>query len=696
MRFSLTAKDVLDGVWSIVATAVGLGVAIAVVDGVSTDNPWGLLVVACTVIFVFQVVAAPVLRRLASLGSAILAVVLGLVGQVALLVLALRIAPGMHSESWGSALAVIVVAALVMAVGRWVVGSADSSYVVGNAINRGRRASRRAARARGGAPDPTPRQGGILVVMLDGVSPAVLRRAVAAGQAPTITRWLYTGSHRFQPWWVQVPCTTPASTAGLLHGDDTEVVAFRWWDRKEDRLVVTNRPADAHLVEGRLRSGGGLLRDGGVAVSTMFTGEADTSLLVMSRTGRSRGGMGPGEAFVPFFASPFLFPRALVLTIGEMLKELYQGRRQRIRGVIPRVPRTGAYVLLRGVTNVLLRDLNLALLAEYMSKGAPAIFVDLVDYDEIAHHAGPERPESLRALEGLDTVLHNLEQVQDVVDADYRIVVVSDHGQSLGATFEQLAGISLSDRVGQLMGVASAGTVSADAGEEYGPVNTLISSFLSTRKAKETGTVLGPDKVPVSTTGPDGEDVTLPELAVIASGNLGMVWFPRVPARPDLAAVTRRWPDLVAGLLSTPGVGVVMVAEEDGAVLVGRDGLRRIGGAADGEVTGCDPLAPYPLQAAADLVRVHGLRHCGDLVLVSTVEQLGLVHAFEGLVGSHGGLGGDQNEAILIHPSEWTPDEDLLAPVGGEPHGPRTYVGSPQVHEQLLRWRRRAGAGPRE
>jgi hypothetical protein len=67
-----------------------------------------------------------------------------------------------------------------------------------------------------------------------------------------------------------------------------------------------------------------LLADGGVSVSNIFTGDAPTALMTMSRVSGT-GGLGPGGAYIRFFASPFVFVRALVLTVGEMVKELYQG-----------------------------------------------------------------------------------------------------------------------------------------------------------------------------------------------------------------------------------------------------------------------------------------------------------------------------------------------------------------------------------
>ena len=91
----------------------------------------------------------------------------------------------------------------------------------------------------------------------------------------------------------------------------------------------------------------------------------------------------------------------------------------------------------------MLRDLNTAVVCDEMLRGTRSIYVDYVDYDEIAHHAGMFRPESLAALEGLDSVLHSLEQVANVAPRRYWIILVSDHGQSQGPIFSDRYGVDL-------------------------------------------------------------------------------------------------------------------------------------------------------------------------------------------------------------------------------------------------------------
>ena len=63
----------------------------------------------------------------------------------------------------------------------------------------------------------------------------------------------------------------------------------------------------------------------------------------------------------------------------------------------------------------------------------------------------------MRSLEGLDGILAALERVIADTPTHYEIVIWSDHGQSLGSTFEQLNGFTLGQRVDQLMDDATGG-----------------------------------------------------------------------------------------------------------------------------------------------------------------------------------------------------------------------------------------------
>ncbi|WP_106322649.1 phage holin family protein [Actinoplanes italicus] len=631
--------------WTVLTGAVVTGLVIGLLPGISAEDGWAVLV-AAILLGVFGAVLRPLLVSLLSaIGWA--GVVAGwLVAQALLVWAALHLTPGVHVDGFWSAFWAAWLGAALMTAGSWLV-TAGQPGVATRHLLRVNRHFRRSV-----PPDTTP---GVIMIQIDGLSAPLARWAVEAGNLPTLGRWLRSGTHLLTEWHARLPATTPASQAGLLHGASDRVPAFRWYEKTTGRLVVTNHPADAALVESRGSDGRGLLADGGVSVGNVFSGDAPTSLLTMSTVPDRRSG--PARYLSAYLLDPFGLTRSLVLTVGEIVTELHQARRQRLRQVEPRMRRDWRYVLLRGATNVLLRHLNLAVIAEQMMRGAPVVFCDFVDYDEIAHHAGPARPEALASLEGIDGVLATLEEVAASTPRPYHFVVLSDHGQSQGATFLQRYGVTLDELVKRL---TAAGEVTAvDTGEQRGRAAALRAGL-----GRDEGERPGP------------ADPARPEIVVAAGGNLALVYFARMAGRVTLEQIEERHPALLAGLTGHPGVGWVMVRSAvDGPVVLGRSGRRRL---ADGHVDGLDPLIGFGPHAVADLVRHDRLENTGDLLINSFWDPVaGEVAAFEELIGCHGGLGGDQDRPVLIHPRTF--------PVAGEP------VGADEVHRLLCGWLEKVG-----
>jgi hypothetical protein len=175
-------------------------------------------------------------------------------------------------------------------------------------------------------------------------------------------------------------------------------------------------------------------------------------------------------------------------------------------------------------------------------------------------------------------------------------------------------------------------------------------------------------------------DTTLPELVVAPSGNLAHVYFPRMAGRATVEEIERSWPGLVSSLGRHPGIGLLMArSEAHGTVVVGARGSRYLD---SGRVEGDDPVVPYGEHAVTGLRRLAAMEHCGDVVVVSLLDaETDEVAAFEELIGSHGGIGGAQTEAFILHPAEWTVDGPL--------------VGAEAVHRQLRRWLEQQGLGPK-
>ena len=422
--------------------------------------------------------------------------------------------------------------------------------------------------------------------------------------------WVRSGAYRLAEWECPPPSQTSASQAGILHGSNDGIPAFRWYEKASGRLLVSNHPADATEIERRVSNGQGLLARGGSSVGNLFTGDAQRSAFVMSRMGDPLSQLDV-DAFSLYFMDPAAFIRTLVLSVGEFIKELLESRRQRVADIQPRVHRGTTFAFLRAATNVVLRDLNTTFVVRSMSLGAPVIYTDLTDYDEIAHHAGPERIESLRALTGVDRVVASLERAAVQAPRDYRFVLLSDHGQSQGATFEQRYGQSLEELIRALMGGDPDVVAATGRAETYGPVNVLLTELAqrpgvagrATNAALRSRSVDG--AVELGAPDPRAKAADHPDVVVCASGNLANVYFTVVAERMRAGQVEASYPGLLAGLVGHPGVGFVMVRSQDEAIVVGARGVHHLAGdRVEGETPGAlRPAGSRPPASAGSILQ---------------------------------------------------------------------------------------------
>ena len=281
-----------------------------------------------------------------------------------------------------------------------------------------------------------------------------------------------------------------------------------------------------------------------------------------------------------------------------------------------------------------------------MLRGTRAVYVDYVDYDEISHHAGMLRPESLEALEAVDGVLHQLELVAKVAPRPYHFVVLSDHGQAQGATFRDRYG----EELGELVSRLSSADVTSREGdiEGWGRTRVLVEelaagSGLGARAMRNVAgsmergedpseqAVAGSSKSSSAGGAPQADDT----FHVFGSGNLGLIYVRGERRQLTLQQLDRRFPALVDGLARHPGVGFVVVTDEvQGPVVLGRSGSRRLD---DGHVEGDDPLLPFGELAPEFVRRVASRPETPDIYVNSLLEPgTDEVAAFEGLVGCHG------------------------------------------------------------
>ena len=415
-------------------------VAAGLIPGVRLDRPGAAIVVAA-VIAILNAVLPPVVAALRLPFMLALGFLLVLVVDALILVLADEVLPSLITvRSFGSALAASLVMAAVSIVLQVLTGTNDDEeYTV--------RVVKRVARKQGR--EEQTAVPGIVFLEIDGLALPVLRNAMRDGSAPNMARWVADDGYLLAEWEPDLSSQTGASQAGILLGSNENIPAFRWVEKESATLMSCSAPADCAEIERRHANGRGLLTGGGASRGNLLSGEADEVILTVSRMDAEKEA-NPG--YRAFLANGFNVTRALVLFGWEILLEVTAAVRAARRDVRPRGHRGGIYPLLRATMCVLVRDLVVFGVLTDMMRGRPAVYATFASYDEVAHHSGLERADTMEALRKLDQQFGRIERARPYAPRPYEIVVLSDHGQTQGATFKQRNGYGLEDLVKRSLG----------------------------------------------------------------------------------------------------------------------------------------------------------------------------------------------------------------------------------------------------
>ena len=516
---------------------------------------------------------------------------------------------------------------------------------------------------------------GVIFIQIDGLAYEVLRRAMQSGNVPNISKWIRDGEYRLEKWETDWSSQTGASQAGLLMGNNDNIPAFRWYEKKLGRTLAFGKPADLKFLENRLSNGKGLLFNNGASRGNLFSGNADYVLLTVSSIGK-KDSNGTAHGYFAYFANPYNLPRTVILFTVDVFREIKSMIEQGRRDVWPRLTHHKLiYPFLRASMTVVQRDLIIQTLIGDAYEGRDTVYADLVGYDEVSHHTGPERHETLAVLRDMDRQLGRLKKALEKVPRKYHLVLVSDHGQTQGATFKQLTGYGLDELVSKLID----GEVSSEM------INTEDKNTLSNAALEITKTgglvaksIKSAQKVNKSVSdNKDNKKKVNTDVKVLASGALGLVYFTKYKIRLTLEEIDKLYPNLIDQLTTHPHIGFVLVnSKKHGGIVIGPEGEYYL---KTDKVTGKNPLANFGENAAKHIKRSHNFYNVADIMVNSTYDPvMNEVHAFEELLGSHGALGGDQIYPFTLFPSEWYyPNEHV--------------IGAANIHKLFKGWLKALG-----
>lgn len=528
-------------------------------------------------------------------------------------------------------------------------------------------------------PPESAQPNGLIILEIDGLSHNVLRKAIDNGYMTTLKDF-HLNNYRIEPWHCGLPSQTSSSQMGILYGENANIPAFRWYEKDLERLIVSNHLSDTAMIEQRFQGKVGLLQVNGSSLGNMFSGNAERAVLTMSKLSQFRKLPKRSGAFYNFYLNPYNFIHTFLLMVLELLRELYQSVAQIIKRPTPRIRRTLLFALERAIAAVLIRELTTHLLIEDMFNGSQTIYATYFGYDVVAHHAGADSPGAMTTLRDIDKQIQRIKDAIEHAPRMYEIVIISDHGLSQGTPFHQLYGHTLEQLIRKILNDQFAIIDTGASEETKGYVNSLLQLALAPHQKlsetarklyeqykKEKGEYLYFD-LPVEETKVKQSDIVL-----CASGSLAMLYFINIPKRLLLEDIKILYPNLIEALVLHPGIGFIAIDSlANGPVVINAEGMYYL---LQMNYEGKNPLAIYEESAAFQIRKLFNYTNTGDIVIQSKYDPLSdQIPAFENLLAHHGGIGGDQTLAFVMHPEKFVFEKKI--------------TDATEMHKQLKKWQK--------
>lgn len=594
----------------------------------------------------------------------------GLVFNGIIIILTAKILPGLTVDNIWWAMAMAVGVTIINTITHQMLAIDDADTYYRNVIKR--LAKRHATHIQTKIP-------GVLFLQIDGLAYDILQRAIRNGDAPTLSRWITSGTHRLEHWETDWTSQTGASQAGLLMGSNNNIPAFRWYEKDTGKTRSSGNPEDLANTEHRLSTAKGLLFHDGASRGNLYSGNAEYTLLTLSSL-MKRHGKSFGRDYYAYFANPYNFIRTVILMITDIVREIRDAIDQQRRKVWPRLDKRGKfYPFMRSFTTIVQRDIVVQTLIADMFEGRSVAYADFTGYDEVSHHSGIERHETLSVLRDIDQQIARLEQAAKEAPRPYYLVVLSDHGQTQGATFLQRTGYSLDDFIQRLcrgekitsemvnnesLSYFNAAVTEAASADNFAG-RTL---HFAAKKQEKNGSVTNGQKKSIR----KNKSVGNGDIKVLASGCLGLVYFTQFKHRLTMEEMNIHYPGLLDELRKHPYIGFLLVdSKKYGGIVLGSHGKYFLN---DNHVEGKNPLLPFGKNAALHVKHMNTFTYTADIMINSFYDEKNdEVAAFEELIGSHGGMGGNQSFPFILFPKKWN---FLENPV----------MGAANLHKIMCQW----------
>lgn len=493
-----------------------------------------------------------------------------------------------------------------------------------------------------------------IIIQIDSLPYSMLQKFFDKGSCKFMKHLVEKGGYEFQRYNCGLPSGTPAVQSGIMYGDNSMIPGFRFVDKKAKQVISCGNPLHVEQLETKYFSKKKGILEHGSSYSNHFSGGASRSILTMSTMTKTKRfkRIKEGDIWFMLLLNPLSALRTLYYALAEFLIETAEVLSYPFFRLIGKKKKGiyGVWIPFRRIflDAILTEIITVGVLLDIRRK-VPKIYINYLNYDDMAHMRGPNSLAAYFALRALD---RRIKKICKKADDDYDIFIMSDHGHVEAVPFEEINGMTLAEYISKCAKVESFGISSAFEGRlstarlvmnktidflSYvsTPLRWIVSKF-----AYGVLRVLRPKKYPFSWE--DKEQIFVSDSCCLAN-----VYFNVSEERMDIREIDKKYPKLIKKMLANKSIGIIMVKDGDGFTLLHRSGKIFVNDAVKKE--GKEFLKEYGDEEIliSQLKEYNNVQFIGDLVLFGNYSD-GAAVSFAQHVGAHGGIGGDMMWPFFI------------------------------------------------
>jgi type I phosphodiesterase/nucleotide pyrophosphatase len=508
----------------------------------------------------------------------------------------------------------------------------------------------------------------LLIIQIDGLARSVLEQAIAERRMPSLARLLARG-HRLTPMSVGLPSSTPAFQLAAMYGVRPDIPGFHYHDKRRRADVYFPRSGDAAGVEREQARGRRGILANGSSYGCVFTGGALDNVFNFAMFRRPTGD-GALRALAGFVVLVWVIVKSLALSTIELARAVMR----LVADPEGEMRRGWKWLAIKLGISVWLRELFTLVVARDLYRGVPAIYVNYLDYDVVAHAYGPRHRRALRALRRVDVAIHRLWRVcRRVPEHGYDVYVLSDHGQAHCVGFDSLHEGRRLERVVFEDYLDGRGLVELRPGHTHG--RNLAAGIKGFRTGRSPGLfqrfVNYLEKDFPWMLGEVKEARQRGTVRIIAAGPNAFIYFVDTERPLPIEEIEARFPGLAEDLSRDRGIGFVLARSADGPLCFWRGKRYRLSEAGAGPFAGYENL-PLVLDGIRDLM---AMECAADLVLYGLSAPAGHV-SYVAETGAHAGPTPEEMETFVIAPAGASLPERITHPIQLYPYFVRYQEGA--------------------